>query len=183
MKDYSISKEDAKTFVLKYEINRKDNLITVYLASKQTVTIPYSVENEKKILEKMKTQILSSNYKPNYEPAVACIFSTLIPTAFLQYFVNSTNYLGFLTSIGAVVFLVGTASLIQISNDIKIDDFNKNKIFVLNEDKIRDYLSYIKSDTKITINDLDNFKYKEIAKLVDDANVVSKLVAKTHIKK
>lgn len=131
----------------------------------------------------MKTQILSSNYKPNYEPAVSCIFSALIPTAFLQYFVHSTNYLGFLTSIGAVVFLVGTASLIQKSNDIKVEDFNKNKIFALNEDKIKDYLSYIKSDIKITMNDLDNFNYKEIAKLVDDANVISKLVAKTHIKK
>ena len=100
-----------------------------------------------------------------------------------MFFFVVKNIIGFLTSIGAVVFLVGTASLIQISKDIKIDDFNKNKIFVLNEDKIRDYLSYIKSDTKITINDLDNFNYKEIAKLVDDANVVSELVAKTHIKK
>lgn len=100
-----------------------------------------------------------------------------------MFFFVVKNIIGFLTSIGAVVFLVGTASLIQKSNDIKIDDFNKNKIFVLNEDKIRDYLSYIKSDTKITINDLDNFNYKEIAKLVDDANVVSGLVAKTHIKK
>ena len=100
-----------------------------------------------------------------------------------MFFFVVKNIIGFLTSIGAVVFLVGTASLIQKSNDIKIDDFNKNKIFVLNEDKIRDYLSYIKSDTKITINDLDNFNYKEIAKLVDDANVVSELVAKTYIKK
>ena len=182
MKDYSISKEDAKTFVLKYEINKEGNLITVYLASKQTVTIPYSVENEKKILEKMKTQILEREYNP-YTPISIALLSSSYVALSIASLIAETDPINCL-KMAALAGLIGSVGIIDILVNKKIEkDFNKNKIFVLNEDKIRDYLSYIKSDTKITINDLDNFNYKEIAKLVDDAKVISELVAKTHIKK
>ena len=55
MKNYTISNVDAKTFILNYEI--KDGQIIINLASKEKYVIPYTEENEKKIIERMEYQV------------------------------------------------------------------------------------------------------------------------------
>jgi len=59
MKDYSLNLEDSKTFVLNYTV--KDNQITVNLANGENYVIPYTAENEVKLLKRMKTQVLQSD--------------------------------------------------------------------------------------------------------------------------
>ncbi len=59
MKNYSLSHENSKTFILNYNI--EDNQIIVNLASGEKYIIPYSVDNEKRLLERMKNQVNNSN--------------------------------------------------------------------------------------------------------------------------
>ena len=52
MRDYSLNLEDSKTFVLNYTI--KGNQIIVNLAKGENFIIPYTQENQKKLLEIMR---------------------------------------------------------------------------------------------------------------------------------
>lgn len=55
MKDYTLNKEDERTFILNYEV--KDNKIIVNFASGKKYEVPYTEEDEKIILTLMKEQV------------------------------------------------------------------------------------------------------------------------------
>jgi hypothetical protein len=56
MKDHSKNKEDARTYILSYEVI--NNEIILKLASGEKYIVPYSEENEMKVIDKMENQAL-----------------------------------------------------------------------------------------------------------------------------
>ena len=58
MKDYSLNKYDKMDFILNYMI--ENDQIKIRYADNKTYTIPYTSHNEKKIIKKMKLQVLNS---------------------------------------------------------------------------------------------------------------------------
>ena len=60
MKDYTLDSEEAVSFILNYEI--KDNQIIVNYANGEHYIIPYTNDNEEKILKKMEDQVYSAQY-------------------------------------------------------------------------------------------------------------------------
>lgn len=61
MGDYTFNKKDKETFIMKYEIGENNNII-IHFASGKDYIIPYTVSNEKKILEIMRQQVLDVDY-------------------------------------------------------------------------------------------------------------------------
>lgn len=59
MKDYSLTYRDKVRFILNYEV--KDNKIIINYATGEKKEIPYSREDEDKILDKMKMQVVESD--------------------------------------------------------------------------------------------------------------------------
>ena len=55
MKDYTLNKDEKRTFILSYRIEKDD--IIVKFADNKELKYPYTIELEKSILEKMKEQV------------------------------------------------------------------------------------------------------------------------------
>lgn len=57
MKDYCETEYQRKTFIIKYEIDNKQDEIKIYYADDEILKVPYSLKEEIKILNQMKKQI------------------------------------------------------------------------------------------------------------------------------
>ena len=62
MKDYSLNRKDSESFILSYTI--EDGNIAAKTASGELITVPYSMENENKILSKMEQQAKMAKLEP-----------------------------------------------------------------------------------------------------------------------
>lgn len=62
MKDYSLNYDDSKKFILSYKI--ENGKIVAKLASGESCTVPYSEENENKIISRMEEQARYAQPKP-----------------------------------------------------------------------------------------------------------------------
>lgn len=145
MRDYSLNIEGSKTFILKYEIN--DNKITVYFANGEEHIIPYSKENEKKLLEKMKEQVLNSGaFKCNQEKklsksksilaySIGLLLGDIICSIFMpalplfQHIIIAFILSGF--SIFNIVYIF------KLEKDLR--DIRKNKNFIELEEKLNQF--------------------------------------------
>lgn len=58
MKDYTLNEYDKRDFILNYMI--ENDQIKIRYADNTTYTIPYTSHNEKRIIKKMKLQVLNS---------------------------------------------------------------------------------------------------------------------------
>lgn len=167
MKDYSLDQFQAERFILNYKI--KGNEIIVNFAKKNKkdkYVIPYTIENEKKLLQKMKQQVLDSNHffitrMKSYEEAV----DTIIP-----YSLFGLLLFGILSIIGwgevftfcffSIPTVISSLTFLysiywKIDNNKKLDDIKKNQFFLKNEE-----LFNFKQNTKSTNNIILGTKYK-----------------------
>lgn len=142
MRDYSLDIERSKTFILKYEIN--DNKITVYFASGEEYIIPYSKENEKKLLEQMKEQVFySSSFEHNMEKKLskskgrlASSIGLLLGDTICSIYMPALPL--FLHTIIALILLgFSIFNIVYIYNLANVlSDIRKNKNFIELEEKL-----------------------------------------------
>lgn len=189
MKNYSLNFEDSKTFILNYKV--EDNQIIVNLASRENYVIPYTLENEKILLERMKTQVLNSRefeYEQKKIFYLYMILATYCGIA-LPIFVIGDTTIPFLDVIGAGLSAFSTIYGVYKMIDIKrkIKDINKNKMFLNNEEilneKVRSNQNILSNtDTKtkklvsstpedkpiFSLNNMDKIKYKELIKILEN---------------
>ena len=64
MKDYSINSNQKEQFILSYEV--KNGEIVAKLANRKKYVVPYTEENEKKILKRMEEQVNNARYENTY---------------------------------------------------------------------------------------------------------------------
>lgn len=148
MKDYSISYEDSKEFIKSYCI--KDGQIIVTLAN-GTMSIPYTKKNEKKVLERMESQVRSAScdFTSKNDKQISrflkwglfALFLVAVNGALLLFGNPTIPWLAWLAFGNAAVALVGS-SLLLTSGLIKKNDLKKNRFFlnkhvILNDDIVK----------------------------------------------
>lgn len=193
MKDYSLNLEDSKTFVLNYTV--KDNQITVNLANGENYVIPYTAENEVKLLKRMKTQVLQSDeFMSKQEKR----FSKSWKLAIWGVPMLALNVIASASDISAVsivsgmwaswfVFDIGYRIYSMIDSKRNIKDINKNKMLLNNEERLNEkvkenhnVLAHTDEKTKkmvhstpvdqpvFTLNSIDKIKYEELKQILEN---------------
>ncbi len=143
MKDYSMTKKAKENFILSYE--KTDEELIIYYPDDE-YTIPYTEENEKKILVMMKDQIYTSSIfeevqRRKMEEAhmkrsieLGLIFATVV--------LGVTSVLPFYAIAPFTLFLLGNA--IVHTKQVKeceefIDDIEKQYLYLDNEKEINEF--------------------------------------------
>lgn len=185
MKDYS-TLDNYKEFILSYKI--VDNKIIIKLASEYDYIIPYTKENENKIIHKMETQIMNIKLNPisSLDKLVAFFCPLVLPFAIA----NFINYGGWLYAI--ILFLIATDAIYYpikwINYNRKRKDYEKLKIFLDNKKELNDSIennnnmllglsSKVKKEIElqqsnnqkpININNIDNYSLDDLKKLKEN---------------
>ena len=184
MKDYTLNKEDKRTFILNYEI--KDNKIIVNFASGKKYEVPYTEENEKIILTLMEEQVNNSEKFERVSKKNLKFFKGWLIFSIANIIFDATILLTGSSTAPAVQVICGswfilsgtleTYALVDIKTKLK--DLKKNKLFLNYEDLFKskektddDVLTEeeIVSET-ITLNDIDKMSYNEVKEMVDIAS-------------
>lgn len=194
MKDYSLTIEERREFILNYLV--KDDKIIIAYASDEDIIIPYTKENEKKVLEKMKHQVLKAypqieGYKINR------VLSKELLTSFFGIDIILTSFFGILSAstgenmlaeVWPFLAVVGTPivpiGIINICSNGIIKDIEKNKLYLDNEkliseyyDKIRNNYNYLQSLSqkgikvieerdRLTLKEMDLLNLKDLKTLI-----------------
>lgn len=190
MKDYSLDSEDSKTFVLNYIV--KDNQIIVHFADKKNYVIPYTIENEAKLLNKMKTQVLQSNQFIEQQEErfsklraiTAMLFGTTLPL--VSTFASGISIIsGIVVVLSVLCIGCNICNMIDIKRNIK--DINKNKLLLNNEERLNEkvkknpnVLANSKGKVKkmvhstpvdqpvFTLNSIDKIRYEELRQILEN---------------
>ena len=193
MRDYR-NRDDDKPFILNY--TKYNSEIIINFASGKSYTIPYSIENEKRTLNRMKEQVINA-HEFYYEQKERFLNSTLKLVADtlligLNTWAIETNNTKSPTINRILIVMLTLNMIVQIYNIIdsrknKID-YDKNQLFLENEEMINKGLrendknlsninEYYKLKFKttpkdeilpLTINDLDDLKYEELQTIIDN---------------
>lgn len=193
MKDYSLNSKDSKTFILNYKV--EDNQIVVNLASSENYIIPYTKDNERKILDMMEKQVLDSDkFVSKQEKRFSSawkwsIFSgaCLATISIILATGNATEPVVSGIFAGWFVFDIATRIYIMVDSKRKIKDIYKNKMFLNNRELLNEkvksnqnILSNVDTKTKelvsstpedkpvFTINSIDKIKYNELRKILEN---------------
>lgn len=183
MKDYTLNKEDERTFILNYEV--KDNKIIVNFASGKKYEVPYTEEDEKIILTLMKEQVnntekFEKTAKKKLKVTTGWIIYSIVNIVFdaTILLTGSSTAPAVQVICGSLLILSGTLetyALVDIKTKLK--DLKKNKLFLNYEDLFK---SKEKTDDDIlteeeivretiTLNDIDKMSYNEVKEMVDIA--------------
>lgn len=133
MKDYTLDKLAQEKFIKNYKV--KNDKIIINLASKEKYVIPYTKENEEKVLTKMEEQVNNARIKPigiinkflvgvSYGALALALYLSIVETAIL-YFVVAFGLSSFFT-------------YQLISNQVKVKDLEKQRFFLDNRKLIND---------------------------------------------
>lgn len=165
MKDYSLNKYDKRDFILNYMI--ENDQIKIRYADNKTYTIPYTSHNEKKIIKKMKLQVLNSgkfedeqkeNVKKNIKGLIANI--AIIGFNILSIVSLDGGMMSYIISIiSAFTLEAYTCNIIKIQRTLK--DIEKNKLLMNNEEEINKSIV----ENKNILNNVD----KEVTEIIQSA--------------
>ena len=192
MKNYELDSKDMKTFILKYDVKKigfEKKEIVIYFADNKITTIPYTIGNEKKILEKMKAQVENSTeFVKNTKQD--CFINIVTPLIFIVFSL-SMLFNGKIDSFLDLIYTIALCSSpIWILNNIittkeKLNDLKKNQLFLENFDEItkeeldknitinvsqnlKEIISSKQNDEKLTLNDIDGVKLKDVKIMVEN---------------
>ena len=193
MKDYSLNFEDSKTFILNYRV--EDNQIIVNLASGENYVIPYTLENGKNLLERMKTQVLSSSeFETKQEKRFSSAWKWAIWSGTMLAFnaimlATGNTAVPVVSGICAGWFVFDTTYRIysMVDSKRKIKDINKNRMFLNNEEllnqkvksnqnilsdtdkKTKELVSTTPEDKPVfSLNNMDEIRYEELKKILEN---------------
>lgn len=192
MKDYSMNSRNAKTFVLNYTV--KDNQIIVHFANGENYVIPYTAENEVKLLKRMRAQVIladeflreqEQNFSKNWKLVIG---NAVMLAVNIFALVTGNSVVPILNGTCTIIFTYLTGSLIysMMDNKRNIKDVKKNKILLHNEEKLNQKIKendnvFTNTDEKMkemvyftpedqpvfTFNSIDKMKYEELKKVLE----------------
>jgi len=146
MKDYSMNSSEARKYILSYEI-KKDKLIA-NLANGEIYSVPYTKENEQRIIEIMENQAKKAKVKPlkKRDNILLALEALVLPFSIIGYISNSEWY------VGIAIGLIGSTALYYtgkiVSNKIKKKDIKKLTYFLENKEELNEE---IKKSENITL--------------------------------
>ena len=173
MKDYSLNKYDKRDFILNYMI--ENDQIKIRYADNKTYTIPYTSHNEKKIIKKMKLQVLNSGkfedeQKENVKKYIKGLIANIV---ILGLNILSIVYLdgGMISYIISIISAFNleayTCNIIKIKRALK--DIEKNKLLINNEEEINKSIV----ENKNILNNVDKEVTEIIQSARDENNVIN----------
>lgn len=173
MKDYSLNKYDKMDFILNYMI--ENDQIKIRYADNKTYTIPYTSHNEKKIIKKMKLQVLNSgkfedeqkeNVKKNIKSLIANI--VILGLNILSIVYLDGGMISYIISIiSAFTLEAYTCNIIKIKR--ALEDIEKNKLLINNEEEINKSIV----ENKNILNNVDKEVTEIIQSARDENNVIN----------
>lgn len=136
MKDYSLNYDDSKKFILSYKI--ENGKIVAKLASGELYTVPYSEENENKIISRMEKQARYAEPKPlkTLDKILAISQPLVLPIAIMNFINNGGWFYGIMLAIiveGAIYYPAKA-----IINAIKKRDIKKLNYFLDNKEELNE---------------------------------------------
>lgn len=136
MKDYSLNYDDSKKFILSYKI--ENGKIVAKLASGELYTVPYSEENENKIISRMEKQARYAQPKTLKTPEKILAISQplFLPMAIINFVNNGGWFYGILLAVIAVGAVGYPAK--GIINAIKKRDIKKLNYFLDNKEELNE---------------------------------------------
>ena len=191
MKDYSMDFKESKTFILNYDI--EDDKIIIHLASLEEYVIPYTKDNEKKILEKMKHQILDSKAcekkQKNHLALSICTSCAILITLvaiYLSpnfYFIpnNMLLLLGVITEIPCLAVTFNCHSKLKdiLKNRTILENLgtlnanirrNENMLLGISDKAKKLVESKPKNEPVFTPNTADDISYNDLETIFDNIN-------------
>jgi len=156
MKNYALNFEDSRSFILNYKV--EENEIKVNFASGEKYIVPYSMENERRILEKMKNQILFSEEfeKKQQKRFSSSLKWSLWDVAMISLIavIMSNGIANYSPVINVIIMCFYTIDIFfriysMIDSNVKYKDIQKNKMFLKNEELIN---SKVRSNQNILCN-------------------------------
>lgn len=177
MKDYTFNNEDKKMFILSYKI-KKDNII-IKLASKEKYIIPYSIENEQKILERMKEQITENvdfERKSIKEYIVLVLITIalglgtmLIAGKLLPGLIANPSIKTLLSNMPTFVVALITLTSLVFTESTKsiLKDFRKNKLYLEKEEELNNKVK----DNQNILSNVSNKTKKMVESTPEDKEV------------
>jgi len=198
MKDYTLNFNELKMFILNYEI-KNDEIIINYADELKSI-IPYSLENEEKILKKMKEQVINavasknkikSKINTSYNLSILYLLLIVFNLLILNEGISESISLSvILTIYSSIMAIVNITSL--ITNSIKKKDIDKHFEFLNHEDNINQYIKenkdilvnvnnktkeilkpIIKEKHKVNLNDIDKVDYNDLTKIINDIKYIN----------
>ena len=142
MKNYSLNYDDSKKFILSYKI--ENGKIVAKLASGESYTVPYSEENENKIISRMEEQARYAQPKPlkMLDKILTISQPLMLPIAIMNFVNNGGWFYGMLLVIiaeGAIYYPAKT-----IINAIKKRDIKKLNYFLDHKEELNEKSENIK---------------------------------------
>lgn len=173
MKNYSLNKYDKRDFILNYMI--ENDQIKIRYADNKTYTIPYTSHNEKKIIKKMKLQVLNSGkfedeQKENVKKYIKGLIANIV---ILSLNILSIVYLDggmisyIISIISAFTLEAYTCNIIKIKR--ALEDIEKNKLLINNEEEINKSIV----ENKNILNNVDKEVTEIIQSARDENNVIN----------
>lgn len=185
MLDYSIDKEEKKTFVLSYK-PMGENLI-VNIASGDDYSVPNTKVHEKNLLKKMEEQAddpwqFVNKQEKRKKSAIGWLIydAVFLVLDTVMMCLNPT----ILTGICIGLFLLAGSAQIVVLKDVKqkLEDVKKHELFLRHKESINEYLEKGSTDVKeetmvpvkeeqgdiLTINDVHDMTYDDVNKIVTD---------------
>ena len=157
MLDYTKFLECKFRFILNYEV--KDGNLIIHYAKEDDLVVPYTTDAEKVVLLFMKNQIIYSEeifkkIRERYDGFYDILSRYLCGVGF-AYSLLEQQFIAFIASIGLLGF-----NYLQSRQHKKIgiilEDYEKNKFFVDNQDKFEEF------GVDININQLDSYTKEDL---------------------
>ena len=182
MKDYFLG--ENKEFILGYEV--KDGQIIVKYAKNKTISFPHSKEKEIKILNKMKEQVLENKFifdRKSKEGLSTASFVTSVSggvasvLGMVMLFSGITTALLVIALICSGICFFGLYSI--ISYKIDLNDFEKNRLYLDNENNIQNMMIENTKELDKTLVETKEAKlYNELGQPQFTLNTVNQLSLK-----
>ncbi len=180
----------ASAFIERYEI--KGNKLFIVRTDKQKIFMPYTKENEELVLKVMEKQAnfierfdLEKMYKKNVKDYTFWLAYDVVLALYNLYISFYSRIPALQYTVSSLFILLSVFYTVRLSNDKECyDEVRKINLFMENKERINEDIKKhynemfgeVKDDLNtITINDLDNYSYKEVLEVSELVNPQPKL--------
>lgn len=195
MKDYSLNYDDSKKFILSYKI--ENGKIVAKLASGESYTVPYSEENENKIISRMEEQARYAQPKPlqMVDKILTISQPLMLPIAVMNFVNNGGWFYGMLLVIifESAIYYPAKTIINAIINAIKKRDIKKLNYFLDHKEELNENiekseniklgvskkaikqieLQKSKNKQPFNINNIDNYSLSDLKALRENIERIS----------
>ena len=182
MKDYSLNYDDSKKFILSYKI--ENGKIVAKLASGESCTVPYSEENENKIISRMEEQARYAQPKPlrMLDKILTISQPLMLPIAIMNFVNNGGWFYGMFLAIiveGAIYYPAKKLNYFldhkeELNENIEKSEKSENIKLGVSKKAIKQIeLQKSKNKQPFNINNIDNYSLSDLKALRENIKRIS----------